>query len=154
MATLAIRNCKFIPELTEGTDLTCGDLLFCDGVIAKIEACGADFGAVDQEVDAGGMTAMPGLIDAHIHLTMTRDLISECYFVPDASRALDTMHYAQTLLGYGYTTVRDCGEDKAFTAIAARNAINAGQFMGPRILCSGITLTPTEAGSTPDLEFG
>ena len=49
MATVAIRNCKFIPALTEGTDLVEGDLLFCDGVIAKIAACGADFVAVDQE---------------------------------------------------------------------------------------------------------
>ena len=154
MATIALRNCKFIPELTEGTDLAAGDLLFRDGTIAEIAPCGTDFGTVDQEIDAKGMTAMPGLIDAHIHLTMTRDLIAEANFVSDCSRALDALEYAQLLLGLGYTTVRDCGEDKAFSVIATRNAINNGQFIGPRILCSGITLCPTEAGSTPDLDFG
>ncbi len=58
MTTIAIRNCKFIPELTEGTDLVTGDLLFRNGNIAEIAACGTDFGTVDQEVDAKGMTAI------------------------------------------------------------------------------------------------
>ena len=36
MSVVAIRNCNFIKELTEGTDLSTGDLLFKDGVIAEI----------------------------------------------------------------------------------------------------------------------
>lgn len=154
MCTTVIRNCKFIPELTEGTDLAKGDLLFRDGPIEQIAPCGTDFGKMAQELDACGMTAMPGLIDAHIHLTMTRDLIAEANFVSDCARALDALEYAKLLLGFGYTTLRDCGEDKAYSVIAVRNAINNGQFTGPRILCSGITLCPTEAGCTPDMDFG
>ncbi len=154
MSTVVIRNCNFIPELMEGTDLTKGDLLFKDGNIAEIAPCGTSFGEVYQEVDAKGMTAMPGLIDAHLHLCSIRDLIAEGNFVSDCQRALESLNFAQTLLGFGYTTIRDCGEDKGFSAIATRNAINNGLFVGPRILCSGITLTPTEAGSTPDLDFG
>lgn len=154
MSTVAIRNCKFIPALTEGTDLVEGDLLFKDGLIAEIAPLGADFGEVEEEVDAKGMTAMPGLIDAHIHLSSIRDLMAEACFVDDATRGLESLHYAQTLLGLGYTTLRDVGEDKAFSSTAARNAIQSGMFEGPRILSCGITLCPTEAGCTPDAEFG
>lgn len=154
MSTLAIRNCKLIKELTEGTDLLTGDLLVKDGLIAEISPCGADFGTVDKEVDAAGMTLMPGLIDAHIHLTSIRDIIAEGCFVSDCTRSLESLHYAKTLLGLGYTTLRDCGEDKGLSAIAARNAINAGMFVGPRVLCSGITMCPTEAGSLPEQDFG
>ncbi|MBP3371243.1 MAG: amidohydrolase family protein [Clostridia bacterium] len=154
MATVAIRNCKFIPALTEGTDLVEGDLLFRDGNIAEIAACGADFGTVDQEIDAHGMTAMPGLIDAHLHLSSTRDLIAEQCFVDDSMRPLEALEFAQVMLGFGYTTVRDCGEDKVFSVVSVRNAINRGMFAGPRILTCGLTLCPTEAGCTPDKDFG
>lgn len=154
MSTIAIRNCKFIGALTEGTDLSSGDLLFKDGVIAEISPAGANFGPVDEELDAAGMTAMPGLIDAHLHLTSIRDLIAEGNFISDATRGMEALHYAQTLLGLGYTTIRDCGEDRGFSVIATRDAINAGMFTGPRILCSGITMCPTEAGCLPDQDFG
>lgn len=154
MSVVAIRNCNFIRELTEGTDLLTGDLLFRDGVIAKIAPCGTAFEDVEEEIDANGMTAMPGLIDAHIHLTSIRDIIAEGCFISDCTRAFESLNYAQTLLGLGYTTVRDCGEDKAFSVVATRDAINAGMFAGPRILCSGITMCPTEAGSLPEQDFG
>lgn len=153
-STLILRNCKFVRELVEDTDLTLGDLLFKDGRIAGIGPCGTQFEDSGQEFDAKGMTALPGLIDAHIHLTMTRDLIAECFFMYPCERAFEDLQYAQYLLGIGITTVRDCGEDKDFSVIALRNAVNSGIVKGPRILTSGITLNVTEAGSTPDLEFG
>lgn len=151
---LVVRNCSFVGELTEGTELTKGDLLFRDGRIAQIAPSGTAFTNVSDEFDAKGMTALPGLIDAHIHLTMTHDLAAEACFVDPCTRVFEDMQYAQYLMGIGVTTVRDCGEDKDFSVIALRNAINAGIVKGPRILCSGITMTPTEAGCTPDLEFG
>lgn len=154
MSTLVLRNCKFVKELTEGSPLQKGDLLFKDGRIAEIAPCGTSFEEVDEEIDAKGMTALPGLIDAHIHLTMTHDLISEIYFIDPCTRAFEALQYAQYLLSVGITTVRDCGEDKDFSVIALRNAINNGLVTGPRVHCSGITLCPTEAGCTPEMEFG
>lgn len=149
-----IRNCKFVKELVEGSLLTEGDLLFEDDRIAAIEPCGARFENVDKEMDAEGMTALPGVIDAHIHLTMTHDLTAECFFTYACDRAFEDLEYAQYLLSIGVTTVRDCGEDKDFSVTSLRNAVNSGKVKGPRILTSGITLNVTEAGSTPDLEFG
>lgn len=153
--TMLIRNCRLVPELTEGSTLTQADLLIQEGKIAEIAPCGTVFPEkADQELDAKGMTALPGLIDAHIHLTMTHDLTSECCFIYPCDRAFEDLEYAQYLLGIGITTVRDCGEDKDFSVTALRNAVNSGKVKGPRILTSGITLNVTEAGTTPDLEYG
>ena len=152
--SIAIRNCKFVKELTEGTDLEKGDLLLEGDRIAQIAPCGTAFENVEKEVDAEGMTALPGLIDAHIHLTMTHDLTAECYFTRACDRAFEDLEYAQYLLSIGVTTVRDCGEDKDFSVTALRDAVNKGIVKGPRILTSGITMNVTEAGCTADTVFG
>lgn len=140
-----IRNCRLIPELTEGTELTAADILIEDGAIKTIARCGTNF-AVDCEVlDVEGMTVMPGLIDMHTHLRMMADGNTSDPLKP-CSVALDEMMFAQYYLDNGYTTVRDVGDNIANPAIALRNHINAGKLTGPRIFCSGPTLTPTEIG--------
>lgn len=152
--TIALRNCKFVGELMEGSPLTEGDLLLRDGLIAEIAPLGTAFEGVEETFDAKGMTALPGIIDAHIHLTMTHSLTAECYFVPPCTRSFENLQYAQYLLSIGVTTVRDCGEDKDFSVVALRNAINDGIVKGPRVLCCGITMVPTKVGATPDVPFG
>lgn len=152
--TIALRNCKFVPELLEGSTLTQGDLLLQNGRIAQIAPCGAQFDGVEEEFDAKGMTALPGLIDAHIHLSMTHNLAAESFFVDGATRAFEDLQFAQYLLSIGITTVRDCGEDKDFSVTALRNAIDSGIVKGPRVLTCGITLAPTKPGATPNVPFG
>jgi len=105
--------------------------------------------------DASGMTLLPGFIDGHVHLAWDKTLYttfsSEDYrsrlkrWNPD--RALVRAgHHAQLALAAGVTTVRDCGADD-FTILALRDAINGGEFIGPRILASGRPVTTT-AGHT------
>ncbi len=89
--TIALRNCKFVGELVEGSALTTGDLLFRDGLIDAIAPCGTVFEGVDEEHDAKGMTALPGLIDAHIHLGMTNELQTESFFLDPCARTMETM---------------------------------------------------------------
>lgn len=106
-------------------------------------------------IRAEGMTLLPGLIDGHVHLAWDKTLYTtfsaEDYkarhkrWNPD--RALVRAgHHAQLALAAGVTTVRDCGADD-FTILALRDAINAGDFSGPRILASGRPVTTT-AGHT------
>ncbi|MCI8375671.1 MAG: amidohydrolase family protein [Lachnospiraceae bacterium] len=88
---------------------------------------------------------MPGLIDMHTHLRMysgkgLSDPLRPC------AVTLDELLFAQFYLDNGYTTVRDVGDNIANPAIALRNHINGGRITGPRIFCSGPTLTPTEFG--------
>ena len=65
---LILKNCKFIPFLTEGTDLAEGDVLVNGDKIKKIAPLGTDFGVDAEVMDLAGKTLMPGLIDLHMHL--------------------------------------------------------------------------------------
>lgn len=37
---MILKNCRLLPELTEGTDLTCADVVLHDKCIADIVPCG------------------------------------------------------------------------------------------------------------------
>ena len=65
---LVLRNCRFIPFLTEGSGLTQGDVQVIDGKIAAIAPAGAAFPGDGEELDVQGATVMPWLIDIHMHL--------------------------------------------------------------------------------------
>jgi imidazolonepropionase-like amidohydrolase len=102
-------------------------------------------------IQAAGMTMLPGLIDGHVHLTWDKSLYS-AYSSRDFATRLRMRdpdrqlvragHYAQLALAAGVTTLRDCGADD-FTVLALRDAINNGQFAGPRILACGRPVTTT-----------
>jgi imidazolonepropionase-like amidohydrolase len=89
-------------------------------------------------IDLGGMTVLPGLIDAHVHLTVP------LIFTP-TDAALEQMQGQVELnidncIRAGVTTVRDVGAypDRI---IDWRNRIEAGQAAGPRILTTLSFLT-------------
>lgn len=98
-----------------------------------------------------GMTLLPGLIDAHVHIAWDKTLYSistaQDYraFLGKRSHEHQLVragHHAQLALAAGVTTVRDCGAE-SFAVLALRDAINAGEFVGPRILVSGRPITTT-----------
>ncbi len=102
-------------------------------------------------LNAAGMTLLPGLIDGHVHLTWDKTLYTLSpadgqqghLRPPNAERELVRAgHFAQMALAAGVTTVRDCGADDC-GVLALRDAINAGEFLGPRILASGRPITTT-----------
>lgn len=149
---LTLRNCKLVPLLTEGTDLVDADIALSGGKIKKIAPCKTVFdgeGEEIEEMDLEGKTVMPGLIDMHTHLRSRGGLKGDEQRsdpLKPCSVTLDELMFAQWYLDNGYTTVRDVGDNIANPAIALRNHINAGWITGPRIFCSGPTLTPTEIG--------
>ena len=142
-----LRNCTFVEDLTEGSDLKAGDLMLRDGVIERIEPCGAAFEGQYEELDVDGAAVLPGLIDMHVHLFYTHALQAEARFVEPSDRVFDCLKYAQHLLNIGVTTLRDVGDDQFRPATAVKNAVNQGIVIGPRIIDSGMTLCPTEIGS-------
>ncbi|HSB69167.1 MAG TPA: amidohydrolase family protein [Candidatus Methylomirabilis sp.] len=102
-------------------------------------------------LQATGLTLLPGLIDGHVHLTWDKTLYfaysSQDYTtrlnLRDPERQLVRAgHYAQMALAAGVTTLRDCGADD-FTVLALRDAIDAGDLVGPRVLASGRPITTT-----------
>ncbi len=92
-----------------------------------------------QRIDVGGRVVMPGLCDAHVHVTAaTADLASMRHWSP----AYVTAHAAQELeatLMRGFTSVRDAtGADWGLA-----QAVEEGLLVGPRLFFCGHALSPT-----------
>ncbi len=94
----------------------------------------------DTAIDLPEATVLPGLIDAHTHLTF--DLNSLGYqglAISTAREALHGARNARRTLEAGFTTVRNVGA-KDYADIALRDAINDGDVAGPRMVASGPAL--------------
>jgi imidazolonepropionase-like amidohydrolase len=99
-------------------------------------------GSVDanvERIDAEGRSLLPGLIDAHVHLTITTMQLSAMAHRPSSLVANEARHIAEGMLRRGFTTVRDAaGADHGL-----RRAIDAGLIDGPRLYFSGRALSQT-----------
>ena len=98
-------------------------------------------------VDLDGRTLMPGLVDAHVHVTafdMPSPLKGEALIAPEVKHHFVAAGLRE-LLRMGVTTVRDVG---AFgdDLLHARRAIELGAFAGPRVLACGRILSATSPG--------
>jgi imidazolonepropionase-like amidohydrolase len=96
-------------------------------------------------VDLSKSWVMPGLMDAHTHVTSGQknwDLERSYLYEDSAYRALRGLKTAQVLLNAGITTVRDVGNDANYAAVDLRKAIDQGWFTGPTILTAGKIIGP------------
>src|ERR1041385_7633228 len=87
-------------------------------------------------------TLLPGLIDAHTHLTFDPNFGYQELGVSIPKEALIGAKNARITLEAGFTTVRNVGAS-GYTDIALRDAINEGMVPGPRIMASGPALSIT-----------
>jgi imidazolonepropionase-like amidohydrolase len=87
-------------------------------------------------------TLLPGLIDAHTHLTFDPNFGYQELGVSIPKEALVGAKNARITLEAGFTTVRNVGAS-GYTDIALRDAINEGMVPGPRIDASGPALSIT-----------
>ena len=113
-----------------------------DGVIADV---GPDVPvpADARLIDLGAYTVLPGLMDAHTHLTIdqrNQDPLAELEHTA-AERAFGSIPNARAVLLAGFTTVRDLGSYRALVDVALRDAINRGDVIGPRMYVAGAYLT-------------
>jgi imidazolonepropionase-like amidohydrolase len=91
------------------------------------------------EIDAGGRTLMPGLIDAHVHCVITTMNLASLQHKPVTLVAHEARLVLEAMLRRGFTTVRDAGG--ADWGLAA--AVDRGLIRGPRIFYSGRVLSQT-----------
>lgn len=99
-----------------------------------------------QEIDLGGFTVLPGLIDSHAHICLTPDYteVNPVLHKTNPFRALEALRGARDNLLAGFTTLRDLDNEGADMAdIAVRDAIRQGLFTGPRLAVSGWALSIT-----------
>jgi imidazolonepropionase-like amidohydrolase len=87
-------------------------------------------------------TILPGIVDAHAHLTLAADrrTYEQMALDPDEMMALVSVSNLQRHLATGVTTLRDNGGRNRVTFIV-REAIQRGYFIGPRLLLSGRPIT-------------
>ncbi len=91
-------------------------------------------------LDLTGKTVLPGLIDAHTHVTSDPTTPPyHDYGVSVPRRTLQGARFARETLLSGVTTIRNVGS-ASFADVALRDAIAAGDIIGPRILASGPAL--------------
>ena len=113
-------------------------------VDGRIQSVTAGLNPVPQGarlIDLSSRTILPGLIDAHVHLTSApggawwREAIDT-----DEYAALLGAHNALVTLRAGFTTVRDLGSS-GVAGFALKRAIDEGLVPGPRMLVSGPPLS-------------
>jgi imidazolonepropionase-like amidohydrolase len=128
-----------------------GDRTVSPGLVVveggKITQVGGSAPAGAEVIDLGDATLLPGLIDAHTHLTMNFDMdrfhadFHDRRTTP-AEKAFEGAANARVTLLAGFTTVRNVGASE-WVDIGLRNAINRGLTDGPRMLTAGMALGST-----------
>lgn len=118
------------PVLLENAKIITEDDLVTD--ILQEDVCESEF---DSVLDAGGLTALPGLTDAHVHVSITAP--------QDRTRTDEivarSVRYARDMLMRGFTTVRDAGG----VTYGLKKTIDSGYLDGPRIYPSNNFISQT-----------
>lgn len=158
---VVLTNVKIHPVV--GRTIESGTIVVRDGIITDIREDGGAAGGSDERlrqngpsshqvnldgrraraVDGTGCTAIPGLIDTHVHLSLPGDLSFERAMSthPSELALRAPANIRQTLMA-GTTTVRDAGEVHGIVT-AIKRLVGQGTLVGPRILGSGQVIVMT-----------
>ena len=112
-----------------------------DRIVACGPASSVKPAAPDRTIDLHGMTALPGLINLHVHYGLVLPGAQQAKYrdETEASLALRMAQNAREALNAGITTTRSVGERHG-ADFALRAAIEASQVPGPRIFTGGYAL--------------
>ncbi len=106
------------------------------------------------EVDVAGATVLPGLCDAHTHISWPLDFVfdhPEIAAMPDDEHALEVAAVVRTYLRWGYTVLVGAGALKPRADVIIQRAIDRGLVDGPRLWPSGDMITERGAIGAPTL---
>ena len=132
-------------------DVVAGEVLRDQLLVVRgehIEWVGPDDGE-PVDVDLSNHAVLPGLIDCHAHLIGEVESghgYAALVQRSGAQEALSGVRNARDTVMAGFTSVRDVGTFRAFVDVALRDAIEAGDVLGPRMLCAGAYVTSSSGG--------
>jgi len=147
--THAIRA-GLLVDPTDGVARADQTILIENGLVTAV---GAEIQLPDgiHVIDLSDKTVLPGLIDAHVHLTEHVPQGSSpggwVTNTPMARRALVGVQLARETLLAGFTTVRDIGNSGNYVDTELRDAVAAGTVWGPTIVTAGKIIAPYGAQS-------
>ncbi|RMH58548.1 MAG: amidohydrolase family protein [Deinococcus-Thermus bacterium] len=114
-----------------------------DGFIERVQPAGLEPPEVQAEggvrLELGGLTLMPGLIDAHVHVLAWTANLRELLNASPHYNALRAAEIMRGMLRRGFTTVRDA----AGADFGLKRAVEEGWVEGPRLYISGRALSQT-----------
>src|SRR3954470_11510045 len=100
-----------------------------------------------EVIDCGGKTLMPGLVEAHAHLSWPSSVgrIIDAMVLPPEEHLLVTARNARVTLDAGFTSAYSAGSLGPRFEIALREEINGGWIPGPRLRASSLERLPDGA---------
>ena len=141
MAETTLLSNAFLIDCTESDPQEQVSVLVEDGKIREVRAGRSPrTRGHDVEIDCSGLTLMPGLTDAHVHIgAVDVNILDQHREYPSNLTALLMAGILTDTLMQGFTTVRDAGgADWSFKA-----AVERGVVEGPRLLVSDKPLSQT-----------
>ena len=128
-------------DVKSGQTLTNQTIIIQNGKIASVGGK-AELAAGATVIDLPTATVLPGLIDTHTHVTFNPNFGYSTLGISVPREALIGAKNARLTLEAGFTTIRNVGA-RGYADVALRDAINAGDVPGPRMLVSGPALSIT-----------
>lgn len=121
-------------------------LIIADG---RIQSIGPESAAPAhaRRIDLSHEFVLPGLMDAHAHLTVTypkNDIPLEELYLEESNalRGARALMNARVMLNAGFTALRDVGNAGEYVMVDVRRAIERGWFPGPTVVTTGKMIAP------------
>jgi imidazolonepropionase-like amidohydrolase len=141
-ANILFENVNLI-DAAGNKPIKCASVLICDDIIKAVSPGKSIIPANTERIDLEGRTLMPGLIDLHVHVTLTDQLMPVVQGTASKGNsmihAIQISHALKKTLQAGFTTIRDAGG----AGKEIREAIEKGFIAGPRMLISCAILSQT-----------
>ncbi|HJQ94445.1 MAG TPA: amidohydrolase family protein, partial [Acidimicrobiia bacterium] len=135
---LVIRDCVVVDGMGNPPEKSSVVVIDGDRISEVVSLDAFTSTSSDKTIDAGGKTLMPGLIDAHCHMTYGESFaqVEQDIYTSVEGRTLRAAWNVQKVLAAGVTGISQPG-GSYFVGVAIRDAIAAGKVKGPRMATSG-----------------